>query len=237
MSGGSSLQNIAGDIASSVGNFKAPQSGTPGRPFPVAKFTPRGPGYANPGGTGVGQSIKGAEQKVQQGLAPQGDQNFDVNRPLTGNFQPSWMNRQPAQPPMVKGQMPTGPGQIQNRLQPMPVPGSTPRPTPDQLSTPGPVASTPQPGGFTPPSDWTLTPFGAGKQMITPSWGSAYYKDSQGREYNKDGTPFTGGRPINMLPIDQQGNVLGTNQPATGPVKPQVGFGAGFDPATGEYFT
>ena len=33
-----------------------PQSGTPGRPVPVAPMTPMGPGLANPGGAGVGQT-------------------------------------------------------------------------------------------------------------------------------------------------------------------------------------
>ena len=86
------------------------QGGTPGRPVPSMPFTPRGPGYANPGASGVARSMQGAQQQM---YAPQGPQNMTqaiqqqaqavglnrgpvarpgvpapINRPLTGNFQP-----------------------------------------------------------------------------------------------------------------------------------------------------
>jgi hypothetical protein len=56
----------------------APQSGTPGRPVPAAPFTPRGPGYANPGAQGA---IAHPQGEVP-GTPP------IQTAPLTGNFQP-----------------------------------------------------------------------------------------------------------------------------------------------------
>jgi hypothetical protein len=55
------------------------QGGTPGRPVPAAPFTPRGPGFANPGAPGV---VPGDQQ----------------NKPLTGNFQPGHPTPQLARP-------------------------------------------------------------------------------------------------------------------------------------------
>jgi len=75
------------------------QGGTPGRPVPAMPFTPRGPGYANPGASGVARSMQGAQQQMSapQGILtnPQGQR-----QPLTGNFQPSGMQTrlQPARP-------------------------------------------------------------------------------------------------------------------------------------------
>jgi len=61
------------------------QGGTPGRPSPSYPFTPRGPGYNNPGGHGAQQL------PLQQGSTPTpgiltNPQGY--NKPLTGNFQP-----------------------------------------------------------------------------------------------------------------------------------------------------
>jgi hypothetical protein len=50
---GNLLQPGANDNLPQVPPMMTPQSGTPGRPVPVADFTPRGPGFANPGGGGV----------------------------------------------------------------------------------------------------------------------------------------------------------------------------------------
>jgi len=97
------------------------QGGTPGRPVPSAPMSPRGPGYANPGASGVARSLQGAQQQQQQMYAPQGPQNMTqaiqqqaqavglnrgpvarpgvpapINRPLTGNFQPTMPQRRGA---------------------------------------------------------------------------------------------------------------------------------------------
>ena len=97
------------------------QGGTPGRPVPVAPMTPRGPGLANPGASGVARSLQGAQQQQQQMYAPHGPQNMTqaiqqqaqavglnrgpvarpgvpapINRPLTGNFQPTMPQRRGA---------------------------------------------------------------------------------------------------------------------------------------------
>ena len=75
------------------------QGGTPGRPVPSAPMSPRGPGYANPGASGVARSLQGAQQQM---FAPQGilTNPQGQNQPLTGNFQPSGMQTrlQPARP-------------------------------------------------------------------------------------------------------------------------------------------
>ena len=83
------------------------QGGTPGRPSPAFPFTPRGPGYANPGGQGVQQ------QAPQQ--APQ-------QMPLTGNFQPHVNSPHPINP-FNQGWNQMGQGMLQPITAPMNVTG------------------------------------------------------------------------------------------------------------------
>jgi hypothetical protein len=68
------------------------QGGTPGRPSPAAPMVPRGPGYANPGASGVARSMQGAQQQQQQMYAPQ-TINFGIGSRVS----------QPVAPNMVRG--------------------------------------------------------------------------------------------------------------------------------------
>lgn len=78
------------------------QGGTPGRPVPVEQFTPRGPGFANPGGKGAAPQVQVPPPNFTPSIltTPQGQ-----NLPFRGQQPARNLSPQPVGRPPVMGTM------------------------------------------------------------------------------------------------------------------------------------